>query len=73
EFTKRGVKLIGLSADPVEANGSWINDMEDISGTRVKFPIISDYDRKVSVLYDMLDHQDASNVDNKGIQLTIRS
>ncbi|KAL6450448.1 PRX1 Peroxiredoxin PRX1 [Candida maltosa Xu316] len=73
EFTKRGVKLIGLSADPVEANGSWINDMEDISGTRVKFPIISDYDRKVSVLYDMLDHQDASNVDHKGIQLTIRS
>ncbi|EMG47637.1 Mitochondrial peroxiredoxin PRX1, partial [Candida maltosa Xu316] len=47
--------------------------MEDISGTRVKFPIISDYDRKVSVLYDMLDHQDASNVDHKGIQLTIRS
>lgn len=73
EFTKRGVTLVGLSVDPVEANSKWIDDMEDISGTRVKFPIISDFDRKVSVLYDMLDHQDVTNVDNKGLPLTVRS
>ncbi|RCK65331.1 Mitochondrial peroxiredoxin PRX1 [Candida viswanathii] len=73
EFTKRGVKLLGLSVDPVEANSSWIDDMEDISGTRVKFPIISDSDRKVSTLYDMLDQQDATNVDTKGLPLTVRS
>ncbi|RCK66397.1 Mitochondrial peroxiredoxin PRX1 [Candida viswanathii] len=73
EFTKRGVKLLGLSVDPVEANSGWIDDMEDISGTRVKFPIISDFDRKVSTLYDMLDQQDATNVDTKGLPLTVRS
>ena len=28
EFTKRGVKLIGLSANTVESHGGWINDID---------------------------------------------
>jgi alkyl hydroperoxide reductase subunit AhpC len=28
EFTKRGVKLIGLSANTVETHGGWINDID---------------------------------------------
>ena len=73
EFTKRGVKLLAISADPVEANSDWIDDMEDFSGSRVKFPIIADAERKVATLYDMIDHQDATNLDDKGLQLTIRA
>ena len=72
EFTKR-VKLLAISADPVEANSDWIDDMEDFSGSRVKFPIIADAERKVATLYDMIDHQDATNLDDKGLQLTIRA
>lgn len=34
-------------------------------------PQIADSDRKIATLYDMLDHQDASNVDKKGLPLTV--
>ncbi|EPQ61802.1 Bgt-2635 [Blumeria graminis f. sp. tritici] len=73
EFTKRNVKLIGLSANTVESHGGWIKDIEEISCCKLNFPIIGDKDRKISYAYDMLDHQDVTNVDSKGIAFTIRS
>ena len=73
EFTKRGVKLIGLSANTVDSHGGWIKDIDEISGSKLRFPIIGDKERKVAYLYDMLDHQDTTNVDQKGIAFTIRS
>ncbi|CAD0027274.1 unnamed protein product [Aureobasidium pullulans] len=73
EFTKRGVKLIGLSANTVDSHGGWIKDIDEISGSSLKFPIIGDKERQVALAYDMLDHQDATNVDSKGIAFTIRS
>jgi hypothetical protein len=36
-------------------------------------PQIADPDRKIATLYDMLDYQDASNVDKKGLPLTVIS
>jgi len=73
EFTKRGVKLIGLSANTVEQHGGWINDIAEISGCALTFPIIGDKERKVAFAYNMLDYQDTTNVDSKGIAFTIRS
>ena len=73
EFTKRGVKLIGLSANTIDSHGGWIKDIDEISGSKLRFPIIGDKQRQVAYLYDMLDHQDATNVDQKGIAFTIRS
>jgi glutaredoxin/glutathione-dependent peroxiredoxin len=73
EFTRRGVKLIGLSANTIEMHDGWIKDINEISGSNLKFPIIGDKQRKVALLYDMLDEQDATNVDEKGIAFTIRS
>ncbi|KAL8677228.1 MAG: hypothetical protein Q9186_006321 [Xanthomendoza sp. 1 TL-2023] len=73
EFTKRGVKLIGLSANTVESHGGWIKDIDEISGSRLRFPVIGDKERKVAYAYDMLDHQDITNVDQKGMAFTIRS
>ncbi|KAK5064339.1 hypothetical protein LTR84_000172 [Exophiala bonariae] len=73
EFKKRGVKLIGLSANTIESHGGWIKDINEISGSDLQFPIIGDKQRQVALLYDMLDHQDATNVDSKGIAFTIRS
>jgi hypothetical protein len=34
---------------------------------------IADEDRKISTLYDMLDEQDATNRDAKGLPFTVRS
>ncbi|KAK5126645.1 hypothetical protein LTR85_009579 [Meristemomyces frigidus] len=73
EFTKRGVKLIGLSANTIESHGGWIKDINEISGSQLRFPIIGDKERQIALSYDMLDHQDATNVDQKGIAFTIRS
>lgn len=40
EFTKRGAKLIGLSANTIESHGGWIKDIDEISGSHLTFPII---------------------------------
>ncbi|KAI9767123.1 MAG: hypothetical protein M1840_005912 [Geoglossum simile] len=73
EFTKRGVKLIGISANTAESHKGWIKDINELSDVNLTFPIIADKERKVSFLYDMLDYQDTTNVDSKGIAFTIRS
>ncbi|KZW03993.1 cysteine peroxiredoxin [Exidia glandulosa HHB12029] len=77
EFEKRGVKVIGLSANDLTAHEAWIKDIEEVGAsigpTKVGFPIIADKDRKISTLYDMLDYQDATNVDAKGIPFTVRT
>jgi len=73
EFAKRNTKLIGLSANTVDSHGGWIKDIDEISGSQLRFPIIGDKERKIALLYDMIDHQDATNVDEKGIAFTIRS
>ncbi|CAJ2502741.1 Uu.00g101350.m01.CDS01 [Anthostomella pinea] len=73
DFERRGVKMIGLSANDVSSHGRWIADIDEVSNTTLKFPIIADADRKVAFLYDMVDQQDLSNIDEKGIAFTIRS
>ncbi|CDH51301.1 cysteine peroxiredoxin [Lichtheimia corymbifera JMRC:FSU:9682] len=73
EFDKRGVKVIGLSANDLDSHEKWINDINEINSVDLQFPIIADADRKVSELYDMLDHQDATNIDAKGVPFTVRS
>ena len=54
EFTRRGVKIIGISVDPVEANEGWSKDIEETQGAAPNYPIISDADFKVAKLYEML-------------------
>jgi alkyl hydroperoxide reductase subunit AhpC len=61
------------SANDLGSHEKWIEDINDISGTDLQFPIIADPDRKVAWLYDMIDHQDLDNIDQKGIAFTIRS
>jgi alkyl hydroperoxide reductase subunit AhpC len=54
EFDKRGVKLIGLSVDPVTKHALWVHDIAETQGSTPTFPMIADIDLKVSKLYDML-------------------
>ena len=73
EFDKRGVRMIGLSANDLSSHGRWIQDINEISNTDLQFPIIADSDRKIAFTYDMVDEQDVTNKDDKGIAFTIRS
>lgn len=66
EFDKRGVKVIGLSVDPIDSHNKWIKDINETQGTTVNFPMIADEDKYVSSLYDMIH----PNADDK---LTVRS
>ena len=54
EFDRRGVKVIGLSVDPVDSHAKWSKDIEETQGTAPNYPMIGDADLKVSKLYGML-------------------
>jgi thioredoxin-dependent peroxiredoxin len=54
EFDRRGVKIIGLSVDPLDRHGEWAKDIEETQGAAPNYPIISDSDFNVSKLYGML-------------------
>ena len=54
EFDKRGVKLMGLSVDPVDRHSKWAEDIKETQGAAPNYPMIGDTDYNVSKLYDML-------------------
>ena len=66
EFARRNTKVIGLSVDPLDSHESWVQDIEDVTGNALNYPLIADHDRKVSDLYDMI-HPNADDT------MTVRS
>lgn len=54
EFEKRGVKVIGLSVDPVDSHQKWAEDIKETQGHALNFPVIADKDKEVANLYDMI-------------------
>ncbi|MEY4627974.1 MAG: hypothetical protein RLZZ595_300 [Bacteroidota bacterium] len=66
EFSKRNVKVLAVSVDPIEKHLSWVNDINETQHCTVDFPIIADDSREVSALYDMI-HPNAS------LTFTVRS
>ena len=54
EFDKRGVKIIGLSIDPVDRHQGWAKDIQETQGHAPNYPMIGDTDLKVAKLYGML-------------------
>jgi len=54
EFDKRGVKIIGLSVDPVDNHKKWSGDIKDVVGFAPNYPMIGDTDLKISKAYGML-------------------
>jgi len=59
EFDKRNVKVIGISVDTSDNHEAWSQDIKDVTGNELNFPLIADPDRKVADLYDMI-HPNAS-------------
>ena len=66
EFAKRGAKVIGVSVDDVDSHNRWTQDIEDVTGNKLNYPLIGDENRKVADLYGMV-HPNASDT------LTVRS
>jgi thioredoxin-dependent peroxiredoxin len=54
EFDKRGVKIIGLSVDPVDSHGKWANDIKETQGFAPNYPMIGDPDLSIAKSWGML-------------------
>ncbi len=61
EFSRRNVKPIALSVDPIESHRAWVGDIQETQGSAVNFPILADADRKVATLYDMIHPNSLAN------------
>ena len=66
EFDKRGVKVIGVSVDPLDSHHKWAQDICDVTGNALNYPLIADPQKMVANLYDMI-HPNASDT------MTVRS
>ena len=54
EFDRRGVKIIGLSVDPIDHHSRWAEDIAETQGVAPNFPMIGDPDLKIAKAYGML-------------------
>ena len=54
EFDKRGVKVIGLSVDPVDKHAQWASDIKETQGHAPNYPMIGDPELKVAKAWGML-------------------
>lgn len=74
EFDRRGVKIIGLSVDPLGRHEGWLDDIEQTQGYRPNYPLIGDADFAVSKAYGMLgadvsgDPADRTAADNQTVR-----
>jgi alkyl hydroperoxide reductase subunit AhpC len=60
EFDRRGVKIVGLSVDPLDSHACWAEDIAETQGHALNFPLIADADRSVSEALDLI-HPSASD------------
>jgi thioredoxin-dependent peroxiredoxin len=65
EFAKRGTKIIGLSVDPVDSHSKWVQDIEDVTGNKVNYPMIGDPQLKVAKLYNMLPAEEGDSCEGR--------
>jgi alkyl hydroperoxide reductase subunit AhpC len=73
EFERRGVKIIGLSGDPVGDHERWSTDIKETQGYGPNYPMIGDDDLKVAKLYGMLPAEAVAGVRTPADNQTVRS
>ena len=54
EFDRRNVKVIALSVDDTASHQGWVGDINETQSTTVNYPILSDADKTVAGLYEMI-------------------
>jgi alkyl hydroperoxide reductase subunit AhpC len=42
EFARRDTRVIGLSVDPLESHFRWLDDIQELTGAPLPFPVIAD-------------------------------
>ena len=54
EFSDRGIKLIGLSIASIHSHVAWLQNINEIMGTKIPYPLIADLDMKVANKYGLI-------------------
>ncbi len=72
EFDKLGVKLVVLSADPLNTHNDWKKALESLSfkgrtPVKIKFPIVDDQNLVVSKMYGMIHAPSNTTRDVRGV------
>lgn len=62
EFARRNTKLIGLSIDSIHSHLAWRENLKQILGAEIQYPIIADLDTKVASLYGMIHPGESATV-----------
>ncbi len=75
EFAARNCKVIGLSVDKVEDHQRWAQDIADLAGAPINFPIIADDNLAIAKMYDMLpaDAGDSAEGRTAADNMTVRT
>ncbi|HEY8085534.1 MAG TPA: peroxiredoxin [Methylophilaceae bacterium] len=75
EFAKRNTKIIGLSVDSTGDHKKWLQDVAEVGGATVNYPIIADTDLVVAKLYDMFPADETGTAEGRtaATNATVRS
>ena len=65
EFEKRNTKIIGLSIDPTGDHDKWLEDVVDVGGSPVNYPVIADTDLNVAKLYNMFPAEETGTAEGR--------
>ena len=64
-FAERNCKVIGISVDPVQDHQKWKQDIKDVTGHEVGYPLIGDPDLQIAKLYNMLPADDTGTAKDR--------
>lgn len=62
QFTQRKTKLAGISIDSIHSHLAWVQNLQQILGVRLGYPLIADSNREVAELYGMIHPGEATTV-----------
>jgi alkyl hydroperoxide reductase subunit AhpC len=65
EFEKRNTKIIGLSIDSTGDHDKWLQDVVEVGGSPVNYPIIADTDLNVAKLYNMFPAEETGTAEGR--------
>lgn len=65
EFEKRNTKIIGLSIDPLADHKKWLQDVEEVGGSPINYPVIADTNLNVAKLYNMFPADETGSAEGR--------
>ena len=62
DFTKRNTKLMGISIDSIHSHLAWVQNMSQILGVRIPYPLVADITTAVAQKYGMIHPGESATV-----------